>query len=550
MIDQCFPNAMIEEVDSASAAARAGLRPGMCILSVDGEPLRDILDWLWLTDGDQVELEVLSGQDECTAASNEEPISAQISHCGPVPQSFPPCSGVRDCGSGAAMTEWHTDRHLPRPTTTCQMKRNLGEGWGVSFGTPVFDGVRRCVNHCSFCFIDMLPKGLRKSLYLRDDDYRLSFMQGNFVTLTNLEDADVSRIIEQFLSPLHVSLHAVRPEVRRNLMGQNAERGMEVLETLMAAGIEVHTQIVLLPGVNDGEVLNETLAWALVHPEVLSVGIVPYAYTRYAQQQSSFTAGQAAKLIDGLGRCRSIMPESCHCRPGQQSLALLTGGDTGYSTSQSGVTALTDTALELAPRVQLADEWFLLADRPVPEAVYYGDYPQYDNGIGMIRSFSDEWQEACHCGPDPQSFAQLEKAETNHTASQPGTTTSVGISPAIIVTGTAFAPVLEALLAVCPWAAALRVLPIENRFFGSSVNVAGLITGADLIQQLAALSSSLSSTPVLLPAAMFNNDSLTLDNFSVSDLRQQSEQPLYVVPCTARGLLDALYKQQMGRERE
>jgi len=420
--------ALLEAVMPNSPADRIGLTVGMRILTVDGQPLRDVLDWLWLADGDTAELELLD-------------VSRQHS--------------------------WKRT-----------ISREFGESWGIEFAAVVFDGVHTCVNTCSFCFMTMLPAGMRASLYLRDDDYRLSFLQGNFVTLTNLEDADVERIITQRLSPLHVSLHAVDPQVRELLMGKRAARGLEVLKVLLAAGINVHVQIVLVPGINDAGQLAETLTWAAVQPAVLSIGIVPYAFTRYARIQESFNAQQSIELINRLQ--------------------------------------------DLAPRVQLADEWFLRAGAKLPEMLpdtgYYGSYPQYEDGIGMLRSFVDDWQD---------SLADRDTLASVHCS-------------AVLVTGTAFGPLLSQLLAETAWAQNLTVLAIENDFFGPSVNVAGLLTGIDLIAQLKASPAVGPATKVLLPDVMFNDDGMTLDDYSIDDLRREAACCLYVVPCTVLSLLNML----------
>lgn len=237
--------AIIAAIEPGSPADRAGMEPGAILLRVDGKPLIDILDWLWLTDDCQVDLEYL-------------------------------LEGTEIC---------------------CSLNREQGETWGISFKDPLFDGVRVCRNNCLFCFMSMLPKGMRSALYLRDDDYRLSFLQGNFVTLTNMDQEDVDRVKLMRLSPLHVSLHAVSPEVRDNLIGKHQARGLAVLEELLAADIRIHAQIVLVPGYNDGEELDRTLNWIELHPGILSVGIVPYGYTRYAALQSSFEDPEAARAV-------------------------------------------------------------------------------------------------------------------------------------------------------------------------------------------------------------------------------------------------------------
>ena len=188
-----------------------GHRAGMRIDAVNGVELRDIIDWRWEADGDVAELEVYVPEDDEVYGAT--------------------------------------------------LYREPGQDWGIDFTDVLFDGIRTCVNACQFCFMAMLPEDARASLMLRDDDYRLSFLQGNFVTLTNVSDEEVERIIACRLEPMNVSLHAISPEVRRSLIGRNAQRGMDVLERLLDAGIEVHGQIVLCAGINDGDELRRTLDW-------------------------------------------------------------------------------------------------------------------------------------------------------------------------------------------------------------------------------------------------------------------------------------------------
>jgi putative radical SAM enzyme (TIGR03279 family) len=329
-----------------------------------------------------------------------------------------------------------------------------------------------CCNACIFCFMTMLPKGMRPSLYERDDDYRLSFLQGNFVTLTNMSEEDVQRVIDMHLSPLHVSLHAITPEVRKRLMGKNHARGVEVLEQLLAEGIEVHAQLVLLPGINDGAELDATLAWIEQRPNILSVGIVPYGYTKYAHIQGSFTAEQAQAVIAQLA-------------PYQER-----------SRASSGTT-----------RFQLADEWYLLADAPLPADEFYDDYPQYEDGIGMLRSFIDE---TTHWDPVP-------------------------VCCFVIATGEAFAPVLQDTLLL----SSTQVIAIKNNFFGGNVNVAGLLTATDVIEQLAGRVLPAESA-VLLPPGMFNVDGLTLDDCTVEDIARALKRQVLVVPLTLDCILEVL----------
>ena len=207
--DPSAEGATVISVTPDSPAYDIGLEPGMRVLTVNGKPLTDMIVWLWETEDVEAEIEVFDPRDNTVASA--------------VIERFP------------------------------------GEEWGVDFDGVVFDGMRTCVNACVFCFMNMLPKESRSTLTIRDDDYRLSFLQGNFVTLTNMKDHEVEDAIDKMLSPMNVSLHAISPECRRKLIGRNAPRGIEVLERFLEAGIEIHAQIVLCPGINDGDELLATL---------------------------------------------------------------------------------------------------------------------------------------------------------------------------------------------------------------------------------------------------------------------------------------------------
>ena len=277
-------------------------------MSVNGKPLTDMIVWLWETDGEEAEIT------------------------------------VHDPRDGA--------------TETAVIERFAGEDWGVEFDGAVFDGMRTCVNACLFCFMNMLPKESRSSLSIRDDDYRLSFLQGNFVTLTNMSDAEVDDVITKMLSPMNVSLHAVTPDVRRRLIGRNAARGMEVLERLLDAGIEVHAQIVLCPGLNDGEELRATLDYVEARPGITSLAIVPLGFTKH---QKRFTTSYSDDVDASRAVVELISP--------YQERARETRGHTVF---------------------QLGDEFYVDAKIEVPPAESYDGFPQFYDGIGMLRSFLDD----------------------------------------------------------------------------------------------------------------------------------------------------------------
>ena len=429
--EQAGCRAVIAAVEEGSPACRAGLRRGMVLVEVEGHPLRDVIEWRWWADGFAVQVTLEDGR-------------------------------------------------------TLVLERDLGQAWGLEFEDVVFDGLMTCVNACQFCFMRMLPAHMRNTLYIRDDDYRLSFLQGNFVTLSNLSDADVERIVEYGLQPLHVSLHAVTPAVREQLIGRNAARGFDVLERLLASGIQVHVQLVVCPGINDGEELERTLRWVDERPGVLTCGLVPLGYTKHQTRFSrSFSDDPqaAAAVIDTV-----------------QAFA------GGAIDAQAGA------------RFHISDEFFLDAGRPFPPAAYYGSFPQFHDGIGMMRSFIDEWQ---------QSSALIER----QAAALEG-----GPEPCVVV-GEAFARVLGPLLGESALAGLVRMLPVKNRYFGGNVDVTCLLTGADLVP---ALRCAAPAGPVIMARETFSPDLALLDDMTLAQLQCQTGCSIRLCTYCARELLEAL----------
>ena len=408
--------AEVTAVREGSPAYDAGIEPGMVVRSINGQPLTDMIEWLWESDDEAIELEVF------------DPRDATLSPCG--------------------------------------LERLPGEDWGIEFAGAIFDGMRTCVNACIFCFMTMLPRGMRPSLYVRDDDYRLSFLQGNFVTLTNMSEKDVSLVIERRLSPMNVSLHAVTPSIRHKLMGKRAERGLEVLERLIEADIEIHAQIVLCPGVNDGEELDRTLRFCEERPQITSLGIVPLGYTRY---QRRFTRSYSSDPASARAVIEQVAP--------YQSRARARCGRTVY---------------------QLSDEFYLDARLPVPSAEHYDGYPQFYDGIGMIRSYLDDTDSAL---ADDGRLRRISGA-LRHRGRM-----------LAVVSGTAARPTVARLVE----SDALHgsVLAIENRFFGGNVDVTGLLCGCDVLEQL---EQDLADVMLILPDVMFNADGLTLDGYHRDDM--------------------------------
>ncbi len=432
--------AVIAEVCEDSPADDAGIYAGCIVRSVNGEPVADVLDWQW------------KSAEECLDLIIEEP-----------------------CGDITSLT----------------LEREADEPWGMAFRDTLFDAVRMCKNTCTFCFMKQLPKGLRRSLYLRDDDYRLSFLQGTFVTLTNLEHADVARIVEQRITPLRVSLHAVDAHVREQLIGRNAAQGLANLEELLEQGIEFDAQIVLVPGVNDGVVLDETIRWAYEHTGIRTLGIVPLGYTDHQRNfTGSFDRLSARDVLDAIA-------------PYQERACV----ERDYAW------------------VYASDEFYLLAYGDdvldhLPDAAFYGAFEMFEDGIGIVRSCVDEFALAQEGGVMDAAAAALEKAGVH----------------GFFVCGEGMRPYFGNLIASSPLNGLVEPLFIKNRFFGGNVDVTGLLAGEDIVRALkeAALAwrdrSEHASVLFLLFDVMFNADGITIDGMSLEDIMQEAGERLLVLP--------------------
>jgi NifB/MoaA-like Fe-S oxidoreductase len=369
----------------------------------------------------------------------------------------------------------------------------------------VFDRVRTCDNHCAFCFIYQLPKGMRRSLYLKDDDYRLSFLYGNFTTLTRFTELDAERILTERLGPLFVSIHATDPELRaRMLRNPKGATSLRWLQVLLAGGIEVHGQIVVCPGVNDGPALEDTLAGILDgYPALASVGAVPLGLSRYSNEPDMrpHTVGEAVHVLDTIEEWQVLYRRAVGHR-----------------------------------MIFAADEYYLLAGRDLPPARHYEGFPQHENGIGMARAFSESFTRPSAGGPGGVRhgfFASVDAAPADgyrapRLPSIPGGTDQ---RPVHVLTGTYGSLVLEPLLAAHP-RNDIELRAIPNNFFGGNIGVAGLLTGEDVGK---ALRSIPEDARCLLPDACLNEGRF-LDGLTLADLPRAVE----VVPSDGRSLRVAL----------
>ena len=348
-----------------------------------------------------------------------------------------------------------------------EAERRFGEPLGLSFGEPTFDGIRRCANQCEFCFVEQMPRGLRRTLYVKDDDYRYSFLNGSYITLTNLTEADWERIEEQYLSPLYASVHTTDLELRRHLLGNpGAPDVLSQLERLVAVGVEVHTQTVLIPGVNDGEFLDRSIRdLAALQPGVRSLSVVPVGLTQFQR-----------------GDCRVYTDTEM-----RRVFDLVLAWQERLSTEFG------------AKFVYLSDEWYLRLGEPVPPAADYDGLDLTENGVGLVRQYlaSDVWR----------------------TRLAPGAGESL-----TVVTGSLFAPLLRKSLAS---SRRVDVVVVINEFFGQTVTVAGLLTGQDVVDQLRGRELG---DKIALPPAMFGGpQGQSLDEMMPEDVSQALGRPVVLV---------------------
>src|SRR4051812_2515460 len=394
----------VRGIQDGSIAEELGIVPGTELLTVNGRELADFLDWEFLTADDELVIEA------------RLPDGEEIVY---------------------------------------DIERPEGESMGVELEPPT---IRRCANRCEFCFIEGLPKGLRKPLYVRDDDYRLSFAYGNFATLSNVKERDIARILEYRLSPLYISVHATPWEARKVLLNNpRVPNIVQQLTTLANGGIQFHVQMVIVPGLNDGEVLEESFRdlWALVDA-VLSVALVPVGLTQFSHLYTgkSMDRGAAESLLQVIDRWSDRARR-------ERNDAWVYG----------------------------SDELYLLAGRPLPDADFYGEFPQIENGVGAVAGLRSRVREG---------LATLPRLEGRR----------VGV-----VTGVSMSGIMPELLQQLTEAtgAAFEMIVVENSLFGPTTTTAGLLVGADIRR---ALSSRADLDLALIPAESINDNGLFLDEDS------------------------------------
>ena len=411
---------IISSIDPRSPAERAGVRTGEKLLSIGGHDIADVLDYRFF------------GYDPDPVLVLESP---------------------------------------DRLRRTLKIKKPEGEDLGLNFDTYLMDAPRPCSNHCLFCFVDQMAPGCRDTLYFKDDDARLSFLMGNYITLTNLSPREAQRIIDLRISPINVSVHATEPQLRSTLLGSKAGgESLEYMRAFGAAGIVMNGQIVLCPGWNDGEHLQRTMedmaAWGFA-----SCSIVPVGLTKHRQ---------------GLAKLKPVDRETACAVIGQ--------------VDAFGAKCLKQTGSRM---FFCSDELYIRAGRPLPDEDYYEDYVQIENGVGLLRSLITEFHAAL----------RLEDAP-------------VSASPYTIATGVSARPFLQDLADRARERTGVRgqVVAIENDFFGHTIDVAGLVTGGDLISQLRGKELG---ERLLIPANMLRSgENVFLDDVTTGDVEQELGVPV------------------------
>lgn len=388
-----------------------------------------------------------------------------------------------------------------------------GAPLGLRLNASIFDRVQTCDNHCEFCFIYQLPPGMRESLYLKDDDYRLSFLYGNFTTLTRFTEIDLARILEERLGPLYVSIHATDPVVRtRMLRNRRGATSLRWLRALLENGVEIHGQIVLCPGINNRDVLDRTCAEVVArYPRLASVGIVPLGLSQFNREPDlvAHTASAAAADL-----------EIVHS---WQEFALARIG----------------TRLFFA-----SDELYLRAGWQVPESSAYESFPQHENGIGMIRAFHDELD---HMELDEPDTGPIMTGEWRSVPSAPDEgyravrhqepdPEPARSGPVVLITGeygaAALSPLQERLETLCK--RPIRLLPVHNRFFGGNIAVSGLLVGEDVRRAL--YQDEEPAGMYLLPDVALSGD-IFLDETPLARVAAEAKAPLLAVEATAGALI-------------
>lgn len=429
---------IIKSVAPGSPAHGAGLRVGETLTAINGQRIVDVLDYKYYSYDPELTLTLREGEKERTVFLTKE----------------------------------------------------VGEDLGLEFETYLMDRARSCANKCLFCFVDQLPQGMRETLYFKDDDARLSFLLGNYITLTNLSKRELQRICDLHISPINISVHATDPEVRKHLLG--SRRGgeiMEIMQRFAQAGIVMNCQIVSCPGINDGPVLQKSMEeLAALYPQVKSVSVVPLGLTCHREglhPLEPYTQDQAAAVVAQV----EAYAQQCLDRFDSRIF-------------------------------WCSDEFYIQGGLDLPEDEYYEEYTQLDNGVGMMRLLEVECMGACLGAPE-----------------------NIPVEPFSIATGVAAAPYLRQIIdraaARCHTELQYQVYPVVNHFFGETITVAGLLTGQDLIAQLKG--KELGTRLLIAQNMLRHGETVFLDDVTLEELSAELGVPVIPVPQDGFDLFEAVF---------
>lgn len=421
-----YLGAQIVEITEGSIAQELGIEVGDYLYKINNQVIYDFLDYQYLSSDEELEIEIVKSNGD----------------------------------------SW-----------VIEIEKDLGEDLGLEFLSPVFDGIRQCRNKCVFCFIDQMPQGLRSSLYCKDDDYRLSFLHGNYITLTNLKEEDIEKIIEYRLTPLYISIHTTNPDLRVRMMNNpQAEKIKDHLNRLTKGGIEMNFQIVLCPGLNDEQTLDETIEdLAKFYPAVLSIAIVPVGLTKHRQglyPLETFSKEKALKVIAQVEEWQRKFKKDFGTR-----------------------------------LVFVSDEFYLVAGKELPKDEEYEEYLQIENGVGLVRTFLDD-------------FSKQERTLPKALPKKKTVTIISAFSAAKFLH-----KIVDRLNKIKNLTVNLEV--IKNSFFGTSITVTGLLTGKDI---LAALKNKDLGDLLLIPAAVLKEgEDIFLDDLKLEELKKALGLPIKVI---------------------
>ena len=432
---------IVTGITPGSIAEEMGIEPGDRLISINGQKIEDIFDYQFYSEDEEILLLVEKADGE----------------------------------------QWELE-----------IEKDADEQLGMEFGSGLMDEYRSCRNKCIFCFIDQMPKGMRDTLYFKDDDSRLSFLQGNYVTLTNMSDHDIDRIIRYHLEPINISFHTTNPELRCQMLHNRfAGEALKKVDRLYEAGIEMNGQIVLCRGINDGEELERTIRDLSGYlPCLQSVSVVPVGLTKYRDglyPLEPFTPEDARKVLEVVRRWQDELYEKWGSH-----------------------------------FIHAGDEWYLLAGEEMPPQERYDGYLQLENGVGMMRLLEDEFREA---------FEKLPGDEMPREVS--------------VATGKLAYPLIcsmaEKLKSRYP-GTVIHTYQIENRFFGERITVAGLVTGQDLKEQL---SGKKLGKALLLPCNMFRSqEEVFLDDMTLDELKDALQSEIDIVKSSGQDFIDAVLRQR------